>query len=330
MKYTKERHTYYKIVASELGINPFSIIKAAFALMGIIPLLVLFYLVMGRHFLSRFFVGSSGLVAAIAVFISFFGFLYAYNLVSSMVKRLISYFYERKLAADIKTELTASITHDLKTPLSVIKTAIHNLLDGMAGPINKAQAELAQQCLKSIDRTIGFIDELLNISKTHFIRTNIRRKLVNFEQVVKNEINEISAIAKRNNQSLKYKIMTSDSSLWADERKLSRAVMNLLSNAVKYTPPRGRIDVILSSKKNSIGLAVINTGPGIPEDQLNKIFDKYERLDRSSRVEGTGLGLSIVRDIVEMHKGHLTIKSRPGKKTEFGMILPKDLRTETH
>jgi len=318
---------HYKVIISEIGISPLRMIRVAFALMGIIPLLILFYIIIGKKFLYTLFLGSNGLIVLIAIFISFAGFLYAYNVVSNMVRRLLAYSSERKQSDDEKTELLLAISHDLKTPLTIIKTGIHNLLDGVGGVLGKAHSGVAEICLNAVDRIGGFIDELLDVSKTGFIRMGFRRNLVNFERVVKNETEAISELAKKNNQKLKYKIESRNSDVWADEKKISRAVMNLLSNAVKYTPKGGRIEALVTEDENALKFAVKNSGPGIPPDKLDKIFNKYERLKEHSGIEGTGLGLSIVKEIVDLHNGHITAKSELNKETEFSMVLPKDLRS---
>lgn len=325
---TEERKNAYKIVISDLGISPFRVIRVAFALIGLIPLLVIFYVIVGRHFLYKLFLGNDGLVIITAVFISIIGFLYAYNLVDKMIIRLISYSYERKRADDAKTELVTSIAHDLRTPLTVIKIALSNLADGVGGALNKAHSKITATCINGVNRLIDFVNEIIKISKAGDLRTEIKRELVNFEEMVKNEVNEFSELTKKNNQNIEYKVETSNSKLWGDKTKLSRAVINLLSNAIKYSPPGGKIDVVLSGDEGTVRLAVINTGSEIPPDEKDKIFSKYERLAKHSGIEGTGLGLSIVKDIIDLHMGRLTVKSQPGKQTEFTIVLPKDLRTE--
>lgn len=325
-KASKKRRDDYKIIMSELGANPLRMIRIAFALMGIIPLLVLFYIIIGKNFLYHLFLGSNGFIIGVSIFISVTGFLVAYTLVVNMALKLLSYSSERKRADEEKTELLLAVTHDLKTPLAVIKTGIQNILDGIAGAINKAQAEIARACLAAVNKTTNFINELLDLSKIAFIRMDYKRELIDFEEIVKDEVREISELAKKNSQRVSCKILTTETSLWGDKNKISRAVMNLLSNAVKYTPAGGRIDLALSSDEDTVRLAVINTGPGIPPDRLDKVFNKHERLKLDSKIEGAGLGLCIVKDIVDLHNGHITAKSQPGKETEFSVVLPRDLR----
>lgn len=316
----------YKVILSELETNPFQMIRIAFALMGIIPLLVFSYVIIGKNFMYHLFLGNSGFIIGMAVIISTIGFLTAYTLIIKMVMKLLSYSAERKQADEHKTELLLTVTHDLKTPLAVIKTGIQNIMDGIAGGISKTQAEIAQVCLRAVDKTTNFINELLDPSKINFARMNYKRELIDFGEIVKDEVSAIIELAKRSNQQVRYRTLSTETRLWGDKDKLSRVVMNLLSNAVKYTPANGRIDLVLSSDEDTVKLTVVNTGPGIPPDGLVKIFNKRERLKPDSSIEGTGLGLCIVKDIIDVHSGHLTAKSQPDVETEFNVVLPRDLR----
>ena len=326
-KEQEKRHDY-KIVISELGISPFRMLRVAFALIGLIPLLIIFYIIIGKYFFYNLLLGTNGFMAGVAIFISLVGFLYAYNIIGNMVKKLLSYSSERKRSDDEKTELMVSVAHDLKTPLTIVKTALHNLLDGIGGALNKVHAGMAERGVNAVNRLISFIDDMLDLSKIGFIRTQFRREQLDFAKIVKDEVGEIYELTKKNNQDLNCRIPMMDSNMWGDGKKISRAVMNLLSNAVKYTPQGGKIDVALSGDEDTVRLVVINSGSGILPEELDRIFDKYERLKKHEKVEGTGLGLSIVKDIADLHKGHLTVKSEPNKETEFNLVLPRDLRTK--
>lgn len=322
----KEDKHIYKVVVSELGVKPFNVVKCAFALMGVIPLLTLFYIIIGKFFYYEVFLGSNAFIVMFAILISIIGFLYAYHLVANMVRKLLSYSYERKRSNDEKTELVMSVSHDLKNPLTVINAGIKNLSDGIAGPMNKAQTSIVRSCIYAIDKLMNFIKDLTDSPKMSLYRTDIKRELIDFQNLVKDEVNAISELAKKNYQDLRIQILMTGLDIWGDRQKLSRAVMNLLSNAVKYTPSGGRIDIVISGDENTAKLSIINTGSGIAQDEIDKIFAKHERLARHSKIEGTGLGLSIVKDIIDLHKGHLAVKSEPDRETEFSVTLPRDLR----
>ena len=319
-------HNDYKVVMSDLGMSPFRTIRIVFALMTIIPLLVVFYVVIGKNFLYDIFLGNDGLAITIGIVVSLVGLFYAYELIKRLTEKLLKYAGERKMADNEKTELLIAVTHDLKTPIAAIKLGIQNLMDGIGGSLNKLQRDITSSCLSAIDSVSKFVEEIAMFSKTGLMRMYMRRELIDLSNVIRKEVDNIKRIAEQNDLHVEFKALPGNTNLWADEGKISRVVTNLLSNAIKYTPKGGRIETVLSSDENTVKFSVINTGPGIPSQDIDKIFKKYERLAMHSDIDGMGLGLSIVKDIVDLHHGRITVKSEPDKETEFSVILPRDLR----
>jgi len=119
-------------------------------------------------------------------------------------------------------------------------------------------------------------------------------------------------------------IRTTDLSVWANQDKMMLIISNLLSNAIKYTPEEGEVAIKIYPFNESVRLEFFNTGEVIPPDKIEKIFNKFERLNLTK--EGTGLGLAITKDTVEMHKGKIWAESRSGEGNRFIVILPRDLR----
>ena len=318
----------YKIIISEIGVSLFRMIKIAFALMGVIPLLVVFYIMIGKYFLYELFLGNDVAIITTAIFISVVGFLYAYSLMSTLIEKLLKYAEERKRSDSEKTELMIAIAHDLKTPLTTIKISMHNLIDGIGGKLSDAHIEISKKCLNAVEKVHNFIEEILNFSKIDFLRTQMERSFMDFGTVVKREIDGVTPLAVESGLNLNCNFLTDNTYIWGDEKKLSRATMNLLSNAVKYTPQGGAVKVMISGDDHTVQLSIANTGPGLTQDELNKIFKKYERLDRHSGINGIGLGLSMVKDIIDLHNGHIVVNSEPDKETEFRVVLPRDLRVK--
>ena len=325
-KLIKNDHNDYKIVISELGFDPFRILNSVFVLMGVIPLLVLFYLIIGGNFLHKLFLGTNGFVVTIAILISLLGFLYAYILVKNLLMKLLKYAQERKIADNEKNEVMLAVTHDLKNPLTTIQVSMDNLKDGVGGVLNSSHAGIIKICLSNVERLFKFIEEILNYSKNDFNRAFIKREFIDFSNIINKEVNNFMQQAKKANLNLRYQPPATSTNLWGDKNKLSSVVINLISNAIKYTPVGGAIGVLLASDQNTITFSVLNTGPGITSEEMERLFKKFERLDKHSGIEGTGLGLSIVKDIVDLHNGHITVKSEPGKNTEFKVVFPSDLR----
>lgn len=326
MRTQKGHHNNYKIILTELGSNPFRRIEAVFALMFVIPLLAAFYLITKEELFPKIFLGDNGTIMALGIVIAVTGFLYAYLIVRDLVARLLTYAQERKLADDEKTEVMLAVAHDFKNPLTVIKLAFDNLLEGIGGTLNNSQSGIVKICLSNIEKLFRFVEDILKASESYFFRRFIAREQVDLVSIVKNEVDNTALLARKSNLDLRYWPPSGEVSLWGDKDKLSRVTANLITNAIKFTPQGGIVDVELSSDENAVTFSVTNTGKGLKPDEVARLFKKYERLEEHSEIEGSGLGLSIVKDIIDLHNGHITVRSELGKDTEFKVILPRDLR----
>jgi len=330
MRKSKEKNKNdYKVIISELGSNPFQIIKLAFALMCIIPLLVVFYIVMGKNFLYNIFLGNNGLEMVIAMLVAFTGLLYAYNLVRTLIEKLLKYAEERRLADDEKTELLVTVASDLKTPLTALKLGISDLLSGAGACLGGAHAEIAKGCRNAVETISKFIEGIMDLPKTGFIRMNERREFIDFRDIITTEVKGVVQLAKNNGLDLQCTYVTNNANLWGDEQKLSKAVMNLLVNVIKYTPHGGRVNIGVLSDVDTVQFSIVHSGPGFLPGEINRIFEKSEKPGMNSEINETTLDLSIVKDIIDLHSGHITINSEPNKNTEFKVILPRDLRTRS-
>jgi len=116
--------------------------------------------------------------------------------------------------------------------------------------------------------------------------------------------------------------------IWGDEDKLYEVISNFIDNAIKYNKPKGKIELKMESLGNEVKVRIADTGIGIPESELDKVFDRFQRITTffGGKIKGTGLGLSIVKDIVDMHGGNIEVDSKVNKGTAFTVTLPKNLR----
>ena len=310
-----------KVVILELGFDPIQTLDSIFVLIGVIPILTLFYLIIRDGLIYRLFLGNNGFVIVIAILISLLGFLYAYILIKNLLVQLLKYALERKIAEKEKNEIMFTVIHDLKTPLSAVKLAINNFKDGIGGPLSVPYAEMIEICFVNIRKAFKFIEGMTNYFKNDFRAMFRKIELIDLSNIIKDEMNNFMQLVGKSGLDLRYKV-DNNVRLWGDKDKISRVVMNLISNAIKYTPNGGIIDIVLSSDKNTVTFSVINTGPGLTSEEMEELFKKFERLDKHSRIEGTGLGLSIVKDIIDLHNGQITVNSELGKNTEFKVVLP--------
>jgi signal transduction histidine kinase len=221
----------------------------------------------------------------------------------------------------LKSELVATVSHDLKQPLSVMNGYSELLL--MQPNFDRQSTNYVKMIQRSINNMRQLIDDLLNLAR---IESGVQLTLQSMD--VKPILNEI---IDNNRAAADLKVMTlhADFSeplplILGETGSLTQIFNNLVSNAIKYTPPEGRIDVWAEATGKYIRIAVKDTGLGIsPEDQA-RIFDRFYRVRRpeTDSIEGTGLGLAIVKRLVEMHNGQIGLESRLGEGSTFYVTLP--------
>ena len=224
----------------------------------------------------------------------------------------------------LKSEFIANISHEFRTPLTSLREANNLLLDGIAGKTTEKQQRLLKITKEESEKLIKMINDLLDLSKMEagMIRYNFMPSDINI--VFENAINEIRLLAERKEIDLKLEAQKRLPIVFMDSEKIKQVMINLLSNAVKFTPDGGKISVGARAEDSNIYVAVKDTGVGIPKEDLERIFDKFQQVDTgiNHKLRGTGLGLSIAKHIIEVHNGRIWAESRLGKGSAFKFILP--------
>jgi len=317
----------YKVIISELGVNPFHVVSVIFALVCIIPLLAVFYIIFGKHFLENVFLGFDGIQMLIAIMIALAGLFYAYNLVRSLTEKLLVYAEECRRADCEKEEFMMSVSRDLKIPLEVIKMEMGNIRAGVSSVVGGIIEETVKKCLNATDQLSNLIKNIMGFPNARFIRTNIHRKFIDLISIVKTELGNLERFAKNNNLTLRSRFVTENASLWGDENKLSRMAANLIHNAIKFALKGGIVNISISSDDDTIQLVIENIVPELLSKNTNTADEKSGSPDDYTAGEDRADEVSIAKDIVELHGGHLTINNVPEEGLEFRIVLPRDLRT---
>ncbi len=313
-----------KLVLQEMKENPFNKFNIAFALMSMIPFLVFVYILSARLFTLEIFVGDTGLIMFISMVVSLLGLVSGYTILKGVMNKIMYYAAKAKSSDETKSAFVASIAHELKNPLSVIKMSLSNLSAGIFGEVSEKQKQAVDLSQDVIDRMTRLISDLLDLHKMESGKVLMNRSLCDIPGIVEKQVEELTVLADKKNIKVTRSVAGTDLFIWADEDKLSRVVNNLLSNAIKYTPETGFINVRALKIDGFIRMEVEDTAPVIPEESREDIFDKFKRL--KSGAEGTGLGLAITRDMVELHKGKVWAEGASEKGNRFVVILPSDLR----
>lgn len=239
------------------------------------------------------------------------------------VKELEKAQKELKTLDKMKTDFLEMAAHELRTPIVAIKIYTNLIADEKLGKINKEQKEKIAVVSKNIESLTKIIDEMIDVSRIESEKLDIKKGHISVPELVKMVVDDMKPMADEKGQMIVMEIPASLPDVPGDADLISKAFMNLLSNAIKYTPKNGSITVKAQDEGENIHLTVQDNGIGIPEKEMEKIFDKFYT-GSSFEHKGIGLGLTIVKGIVEEHNGKTWAESIVGKGSTFHVLLPKN------
>jgi len=228
-----------------------------------------------------------------------------------------------KQLENTRKEFVANVSHELRTPLSMIKGYVETLING-AKDDPAVSTRFLQTIEKHADRLTYLIEDLLTISRLESGQIVMSLQRVELQPLVKDVLNDLRSRAGDKKFTLENKVPP-DTHVRADGDRLQQVLFNLVDNAIKYGRAEGRVEVVARVVADQVvEISVEDNGPGIPSDSLERIFERFYRVDkaRSREQGGTGLGLSIVKHIVQSHGGEVWAKSEPGQGTTFFFTLP--------
>ncbi|MCM0649201.1 MEDS domain-containing protein [Clostridium swellfunianum] len=227
----------------------------------------------------------------------------------------------------LKTEFFANISHELRTPINVILSAVQLInLYGTDDKIKKYIDTLQQNCY----RLLRLVSNIIDITKMDAGFFELQLKNHNIVSVVEDITFSVSEYIENKGISLLFDTEVEEKVIACDHDKIDRIMLNLLSNAVKFTNSGGTILVNIYDRNDNILISVKDDGIGIPEDKKSLIFERFHQVDKSltRSHEGSGIGLSIVKSLVELHGGTIRVQSEYGKGTEFIIELPVNIVDE--
>lgn len=230
---------------------------------------------------------------------------------------------------EMKRDFVSNVTHELRSPMTSIRGYIDLLLQGAGGTISDTQKDYLSIIKNSALRLGRFIDNLLDVAKIEAHKLKLTPEPLNLFQLA----HEMEVLFKpqldEKGISFKNLVPSTFPQAFVDKDKLAEVLINLTSNAIKFTPEKGQIDLQVSEGGNHIEMSVHDTGAGIPQDMIGKMFNKFEQVKSTQGLarkhKGTGLGLTIAKGIVEAHGGKIWIESPApsGQGTAFYFTIPK-------
>jgi signal transduction histidine kinase len=232
---------------------------------------------------------------------------------------------ELKKLDRFKSEFFANITHELKTPLTMVLTSLELLLDGELGHISEAQRSTFQSMQRSGAKLLRLIGDLLDLSRIEESRMRLRIAEHDLAAYVRDLVDEMRGLMQRKGITLSFESERSQLPVWCDLERLERVFLNLLSNASKFTDSGGSVSIHLKDDGDAVHVLVKDTGIGFPPELSKRIFYRFFQTDmgKTRRYGGTGIGLSLAKDLVELHGGKIWAESTPAGSL-FHVRLLKD------
>ena len=232
---------------------------------------------------------------------------------------------EQEKTEQERRDFVSNVSHELRTPLTSMRSYLEALEDG-AWKDPEIAPHFLQVTLEETDRMIRMINDLLNLSKMDSGNAQMQMELVNFNNLVNFVLDRFDMMVTSQDKDYQIKREFTKRDLWLeiDTDRLIQVIDNIMNNAIKYSPDGGTITVRLIETHNHIILSITDEGIGIPRKDLNKIFDRFYRVDkaRARQQGGTGLGLAISREVLKAHGGSIWVESRENQGSTFYVSLP--------
>ena len=223
----------------------------------------------------------------------------------------------------MRSQFLANVSHELRTPIFAVQGYIETLLNGAVhdNNVNMHFLEKANQHTISLS---NLLNDLIDISMIESGEMRMSYRYFRIDDLIQQVIQENKIIAEEKKLELKYLPARKDLEVFGDKDKLKQVFVNLILNAIKYTE-KGKVEVLVEEEQKNVKVVIKDTGIGIPDNYLDRIFERFFRVDkaRSRSIGGTGLGLAIVKHIVEAHNSKVTVASKIDEGSEFSFYLKK-------
>ena len=223
---------------------------------------------------------------------------------------------------NMRKEFVADVSHELKTPITSIKGYSETLLDGDCD--KETEKHFLHVIDDNADRMEKLVQDLLTLSKYDNNRVTSKPSEFDLGELAKSCKEKFDIEIKKKEQDVNCFVTADVPSVYADRDGIERVILNILSNSIKYTPDGGKIDIYVGYVHNDAYVKIKDTGIGIPKNDLERIYERFYRVDkaRSRQLGGTGLGLSIAKEIIEKNNGSINIKSKVDEGTEVVIQIP--------
>jgi signal transduction histidine kinase len=223
---------------------------------------------------------------------------------------------------ELKSQFLADMSHDFRSPLTVVRGAIEILRSERPGPLNVQQRELASRAARNAHRLEEFTEDLLEMARIEHGGVQLERVEIDACALLREVVDDHRAFADAREQRIELDCQNDHMTVSVDVGRLRRAFSNLIDNAIKFGPEGSPISVCARREAQAFRVSVTDRGPGVDSDERDLIFDKFSRGRRNTTTSGAGLGLSIARSLVELHGGSIRYEDASDGGATFVVTVP--------
>jgi signal transduction histidine kinase len=225
----------------------------------------------------------------------------------------------------LKSEFVSTVSHELRTPLFIFKNIVSNAMAGVMGKVSHRLYESLKMADRSIDRLSRIISDFLDISRIESGEMKLRKAVMPMQTVVSEVVSSLEILASAKDIDLITNLGKNELMVDIDRDRIVQVLMNLIGNAIKFIPVSSKINVDVIDCEGEVQVTVRDNGPGLSEEEAEKIFDRFVQVHQFAGPgeHGTGLGLAIAKELVQMHNGRIWVESTPREGCCFFFTLPK-------
>ncbi|MGH2549959.1 MAG: sensor histidine kinase, partial [Thermomicrobiales bacterium] len=228
---------------------------------------------------------------------------------------------ELRRLESVRREFVANVSHELRTPLASIRAVVETL-EGGAIDDEEVAADFLHRIVGEVDRLAALVDDLLDLARLESGRVHLSLDVLDPLDLLSRAAERLRPQTERARVRLSVDVPAELPPVLADRARIEQVLLNLVHNAIKFTPAGGTITVRGHIDGDVLVTDVIDTGAGIPESDLQRLFERFYKADKARRSEGTGLGLAITKHIVQTHNGTISVQSKLGEGSTFTFTLP--------
>jgi signal transduction histidine kinase len=242
--------------------------------------------------------------------------------INKMAETIIRNMEDLKQVDNLRRDLIANISHDIRTPIAIIHGYVETLIMKHGTLDDQKQMEYLQTIIKSTERLKRLMSDLFELSKLESRQIKPKMEPFFMFDLLQDISRKYALLAQEKEIALETDLAPNMPVVRGDIALIERVLQNLMDNALNYTPKNGKVQIRMEEYNKHVNVSVINTGDGIPSEELPKVFDRYYKIENNNPSRGTGLGLAIVKNILQIHNTDILVRSEIQGHTIFSFNLP--------